>query len=813
MKSRFYLLILGLLVVAVSGLFSQGLVSKSPQYRNVVLEEYTGIHCGYCPQGHAIAEGMATQNPKRVVIINVHAGSYAIPGAGEPDFRTQFGDALVNAAKVSGFPAGSVNRIVFPGKYSPQSTGTALNRNGWQSAAADSILNNTYSPVNIGARTAFNKTTRELSVDVELYYTSNNPDNDKLNVVLLESGVIGPQSGGGATYNHKHILRHMLTGQWGEGVTPTKKGSLIKRSYKYKVDSKIVIENCNVAIFVTSSNNNNIYTGIELPYMTADLSLATEEIPFGAAAPGESVEKVYTIKNLTGSKLIAQVSASKSQRTPSDWTADVVLPSAIEKKSDNPQAGGTISINSGESADVTVKLTPGQTVGVGDAVIRVQETSPGNQVETSQMTAVSSNIEYIEITDDETIGANSSIINVVKSTGRTNFVQFDPTGFTQVSSFLNSLKIVLWSSGQSGGITGAEATAINDMLDRGVNLLISGSTPLSTLYGSNSNHPLFDALGVTWDIENGSQATKSFTIVGESSDKDFSSMYLPSALIDDVPLEPIKVSDANVASPILKLSGTKFYLGAKAETPLSKVIVLHFNPLVVTLGTNETKLIDAVLDWLEAPHSAGPQATLSTTELAFGEVKAGETKDMTVDVTNSGDKILDIKNIEIIGSNSFDFAVTGGVKTLAPGEKHTLTVKFLPPADITSTQDFEAMLEIVSNVAGETNHEVALKGTGIYKEPDGINDYSANLLQVRTTPNPAGSQAYITFELNGSNAAFVNASLIDATGRTAKSIYNDVMQPGTLNQSLNTAGLASGTYYLVVKSVYGNYNIQVIISK
>jgi len=33
-------------------------VSKTPENRKVILEEYTGINCGYCPDGHKRADSL-----------------------------------------------------------------------------------------------------------------------------------------------------------------------------------------------------------------------------------------------------------------------------------------------------------------------------------------------------------------------------------------------------------------------------------------------------------------------------------------------------------------------------------------------------------------------------------------------------------------------------------------------------------------------------------------------------------------------------------------------------------------------------------
>ncbi|NLJ08439.1 MAG: Omp28-related outer membrane protein [Sphingobacteriales bacterium] len=242
--------------------YSQNLVTTTPQFRNVVLEEFTGIHCGYCPDGHARAEALSSANPGRVVLINVHAGNFAVPAAGEPDFRTVFGDSLVANAKVTGYPQGSVNRHLFP-EIDPQKM--ALGRTSWASAAAKIFP--LMSPVNIGFKSTFDTSTRILTVEVQLFYVESSPLSENyLNVVLLENHVIGYQTdyanGNHTDYDHKHILRHMITGLWGDVINTTSKGTLVTKSYQYIVPAGYNIDNCDVAVFVTE-NKNEIYTGVQ----------------------------------------------------------------------------------------------------------------------------------------------------------------------------------------------------------------------------------------------------------------------------------------------------------------------------------------------------------------------------------------------------------------------------------------------------------------------------------------------------------------------------------------------------------------------
>jgi len=220
-------------------------VSTTAENRNVVLEEFTGIHCGYCPDGHRLAQELYDNNPNDVTLINIHVGSYATPSAGEPDFRTQWGTAIDGQAGVAGYPAGTVNRHLFSGMQ--QGSGTAMSRGDWATAAAQVIPQS--SPVNIWSEAIVDMGTNTLTVNVEVYYTGTQTiTSNKLNVAVLQNNVEGPQSGLSANptsilpngnYNHNHMLRHLMTGQWGDDLTNISQGTYETRTYSWSLPSDI----------------------------------------------------------------------------------------------------------------------------------------------------------------------------------------------------------------------------------------------------------------------------------------------------------------------------------------------------------------------------------------------------------------------------------------------------------------------------------------------------------------------------------------------------------------------------------------------
>jgi len=82
-KSFIFLMMLAFLA---GFLRSQTIVSTQPENKNAIIEEFTGIGCGFCPYGHkAVAEFIAA-HPGDGFSIAFHQGFFAIPGPGQPDF-------------------------------------------------------------------------------------------------------------------------------------------------------------------------------------------------------------------------------------------------------------------------------------------------------------------------------------------------------------------------------------------------------------------------------------------------------------------------------------------------------------------------------------------------------------------------------------------------------------------------------------------------------------------------------------------------------------------------------------------------------
>ena len=256
-------------IFCLQTLQSQTIVSTSPQLKNVVIEEFGGIYCVWCPEGHQIIRDLKTDYPGRIVHLNFQAGDYAVPYDNAPDFRTDFAPLLLEQSGTSGYPSATINRRVFYGLEQGQPGTTAISRWNWE-AALNQEINNT-SPVNIAATASINTENNTLEVYVEYYYTSNSDfTSNKLHVAILQNEILGPQIGGGLgdEYPQENLFRTFITGQWGETIAQTYAGTFGSRTFSYQLpadirDIPLDPFNLKIAVFI-SEDHNNISNGVEI---------------------------------------------------------------------------------------------------------------------------------------------------------------------------------------------------------------------------------------------------------------------------------------------------------------------------------------------------------------------------------------------------------------------------------------------------------------------------------------------------------------------------------------------------------------------
>ena len=247
-------------------------VSKTPENRNILLEEFTGVNCGYCPDGHRISDQLHATYGDKFLAINIHAGDNS-----GGYFNTPEGTALNSAFKISSYPSGVISRELV-------NTGTkvvfGISRSSWGDIASQIMAKPSY--VNVAAKSTIDSASRKLTCEVQAYFTDSSPvaaGLNFINIAIVQNNIWAKQSGAtnfypemydAATqkYRHNHMLRTLITGVDGEAMPENKKETLYKKTFTYTIpemisNEAVVLKDVEIIVFVTQNKPSTIPVPIQ----------------------------------------------------------------------------------------------------------------------------------------------------------------------------------------------------------------------------------------------------------------------------------------------------------------------------------------------------------------------------------------------------------------------------------------------------------------------------------------------------------------------------------------------------------------------
>jgi hypothetical protein len=486
-------------------IFAQTLVSTDPQSRTVLLEQYTGINCGFCPNDHLEATAILNSYPDKVVALNIHAGPFAVPQGGQIDLRSMAGDQLYNFFNPTTIQNGLVGRTAY--------NGAILNgRDSWLDAT-DNVLSQS-SPVNIGLASTFNPNTRDLTVDVGIHYTDNSPGgNDRISVYLIENDISGFQAdfvnGAQPSYNHRNVLRAAITGVWGDEVFVGTMGHNETRQYTFNVPLNFNINNCSV-ITAIGEFQSEIYQVKEVAadggttLIVASLQL-TSSNPYTAGSAGSpSVFNLDCISSLTTPDDFTF--DLNSSNAPADWTASYVVNS---NSYNGPQ---TLNLPNGTVIPLSVQITPGSTVGVGDYRFTISSVSNPNAPILVQELHVISGVTDLIIDNPgaELYGPlYDAGLALAGQSGATRTPVSTMVNYSTAGVLTDVNNLYYNVSNTMPSFNDATVAQLSDLMDNGVNLFITGQD-------------------IGWDVASGDPNAS-----GTPAGLDFYTNYLMAAFADD----------------------------------------------------------------------------------------------------------------------------------------------------------------------------------------------------------------------------------------------------------------------------------------
>lgn len=416
MKKILSLSILGLFACFCANAQTPEFVSTEPSNKNVIIEEFTGINCGYCPMGHKAVREYEEANPGRAFGINIHQGIYAAA------YTTQWGNAIANQTGLSGYPSGTVNRHVFSG------TTTAIHPADCAQYA--DIIKEQSSFVNVAAQATIDAETRTLTIDVEAYYTADAETGmNLLNVALLQDSIIGTQSGSSynpeqvtsdGQYIHMNMLRDLITGQWGdtiqveEGVIPA--GTLFQKTYTYQIptiisNEPVKLTHLNLVVFITK-DKQEIYTGSKciptVENIPTEINVAAEGLTVeNLLGCNDLIKPTLTVSNIGRNITSMQIEYS-SDVTPAqvfDWTGN--LPFEQIMNIELPEISTTV----GSATNVSAKIltVDGEAVESTPVTISVNKDAP-KEAKGDKLKVIIKTDQYADETSWAIKDANGNVI-------------------------------------------------------------------------------------------------------------------------------------------------------------------------------------------------------------------------------------------------------------------------------------------------------------------------------------------------------------------------------------------------------------------
>lgn len=215
------------------------IVSTEPSNRNVLIEELTGRACSWCPVGQKFVNQTIEENPGRVFTINIHKEGGWSPTS-YPNLNTLKGGDISSAFGDGSLPQAMVNRT------EDKAVGLSTSENYWDQMAREQMSQ--AAECNIAGHVSINPDTRLARITVEVYYTADSKvEANYLTVVMLQDSIMGAQSGAsgnpaqviGDMYCHMHVYRNTITEKWGNEISPTTAGTLIRKTFKYTIPESI----------------------------------------------------------------------------------------------------------------------------------------------------------------------------------------------------------------------------------------------------------------------------------------------------------------------------------------------------------------------------------------------------------------------------------------------------------------------------------------------------------------------------------------------------------------------------------------------
>ena len=240
---------------------------ENAQLKNVLIEEFTGVKCPNCPDGHNIVATIQNANPSRVIAIGYYpfgqAQTEPLKDLTKADFR--IADATELSTLLGGIqflPIAAVDRKMFGGAI-------LTARTLWSSNVQARLAVAT--PINMQLSVSYDDATREAIIKTTLKYTSALSTKHNISLAIYENNLVDAQEYPtyiDSSYTFKHVLRDVITPVGGASVldslTTKAAGLVFEKTILYTLPAKWNPSNCKIVAFVhDAAATKEVYQVIE----------------------------------------------------------------------------------------------------------------------------------------------------------------------------------------------------------------------------------------------------------------------------------------------------------------------------------------------------------------------------------------------------------------------------------------------------------------------------------------------------------------------------------------------------------------------
>lgn len=221
--------------------------------QNVLIEDFTGTWCGYCPRISYAIELVEEQTTDAYVVA-IHRGS-TNPSSGSYDPYNYSAGALENLIGLEGYPTGMLNRTT--------------EWNSPEPSYVNQVINLTSGQADVGLALSPTLNDNTMNIDVNVKFGGQfSASNAKLVVYVLEDGLEFNQTnytsyyGGGSVipnFEHNHVLRASLTNLLGDQIPASEYSAdnVYQVNFNGAVPSNVAnTENMSVVAVVIDGSSN-----------------------------------------------------------------------------------------------------------------------------------------------------------------------------------------------------------------------------------------------------------------------------------------------------------------------------------------------------------------------------------------------------------------------------------------------------------------------------------------------------------------------------------------------------------------------------